>query len=104
MVKRARVRLIVAVGGVMGAVLLGAGALVYAIMTHQLDAAVDSQLHRADTGLLQMVGKPILALPAGEALTLPNPKASPADPSPSSGDATETSQVGYPPVTVGFTK
>jgi len=55
MFRVARRRLIGSLAAVMAAVLLGAGALVYILLNHALDAAVDAQLYVQDAAFVKFV-------------------------------------------------
>lgn len=55
MVGAARRRLIASLACVMGTVLIGAGVLVYLLLTHELDRAVDAQLRSQDAAFVKVV-------------------------------------------------
>ncbi|HZQ36303.1 MAG TPA: HAMP domain-containing sensor histidine kinase [Dehalococcoidia bacterium] len=83
MVRAARRRLILSLACVMGAVLLCAGVLVYLLLTHELDRAVDAQLRSQDAAFVKVAvtgsiaaGDPAGpttggAVPGGEVTALP---------------------------------
>ncbi len=64
MVGAARRQLIASLACVMGAVLIGAGALVFLLLSHELDRAVDAQLRSQDAAFVKVVAGP----PAAQAI------------------------------------